>query len=142
MTGRLMTEHVSLVSCRVCAMLEMQLVAGGADEEPCFFLSQPEDYECERCQAQAIDKDKMSSMEERIEQQTEEIKELQRRIDTLRRIGEVEKELDTAESILIEEEGKEVEDEDEEEIEEERKEVEDENEEAIDEEGKEVEEEA
>ena len=58
------------------------------------------------------------------------------RVDTLRRIGEMEKELDTAESILIEE-GKEVEDENEEEIEEEGKEVEDKDEEEKEDEEKE-----
>ena len=126
MTGCLTTDHISLVSCRVCAMIEMQLVTGGADEEPCFFFSTADNFECVRCQAQANNKDKINSMEEFIKQQAEEIKELQLRIDTLRRIGEVEKELDTAESTMIEE-GK-VEDEDEEVIEE-GKQVEDKDEE-------------
>ena len=107
MSGHLMSEHVFLVSCRVCAIMEMGLATVGADEEPYILLSQPEDFECEKCQAESINKDRIKRMEEQIKQQAEEIQDLQKWIDTLRRIEQVEKELDTAASILKEDEEKE-----------------------------------
>ena len=42
--------------------MEMGVITGGADEEPYIFLSQPEDFECAKCQAQAIYKDEMDKV--------------------------------------------------------------------------------